>query len=124
MEQQVNITLTGEGIQHQDTITVSVAIEATVNISAKQARRKVTGWLVSEVGNMLIGSTPRLVINREYCLWRVPVMLTSSDIGHVGQVGEVDVNADTGKLVIIHQLKKDILNHVQYLTRPVLSAVA
>ncbi|MDM8520328.1 hypothetical protein QUF64_09800 [Anaerolineales bacterium HSG6] len=71
-----------------------------------------TGWLVSEVGNMLIGDTPRLIINREYCLWRVSVVLTSSEVGQVGQVGTVEVNADTGKLLIHHQLQKDIISHV------------
>lgn len=58
------ITLTGEGIQDTQELNISISIVATINVTAKTARRRVTAWLVSEVGNMLIGGTPQLVIGR------------------------------------------------------------
>ena len=59
------------------------------------ARRKVTGWLVDEIGNMTIGGTPQLIVNKQ-TLWRVPAVLTSTSKGVVSEVGTVDVDAETG----------------------------
>jgi hypothetical protein len=68
----VNITLAGEGVQGSQELNIHVSIVATVSIEAKVARRQVTAWLASEVGNMLIGGTPQLVISRDRTTWRVP----------------------------------------------------
>jgi hypothetical protein len=91
-------------------------------VDEQTARRKVTAWLVSEVGNMLVGEMPQLVIG-ERTLWRVPVMLTSSRVGSVGQVGTVDVDAVTGELVVDEQMRERILDNVKALASSALSSV-
>jgi hypothetical protein len=84
---------------------------AAIEMDAQIARRTVTGWLVSEVGNMLIGGMPELVIGKSI-VWRVPVILTSSIVGTVGQVGFVDVDCENGRLLLHDNLVKQILQNV------------
>jgi hypothetical protein len=66
---------------------------------------------------MLIGGTPQLVISHK-TVWRVPVMLTSSEVGPVGEVSAVEVDAESGELLVSDQLKAQILDNVKRLTRP------
>jgi len=108
------ITITGDGIQDTQELGIQISIVATVNIDAKTARRRVTAWLVSEVGNMLIGGTPQLVISQQ-TVWRVPAILTSSSVGTVGQVGVVDVDATSGETLVDEALRKQILENVKHL---------
>lgn len=108
------ITITGDGIQYTQELDIQISIVATVNIDAKTARRRATAWLVSEVGNMLIGGTPQLVISQQ-TVWRVPAILTSSSVGTVGQVGVVDVDATSGETLVDEELRKQILDNVEHL---------
>jgi hypothetical protein len=101
------ITLTGEGIQDTQELNISISIVATINVDAKTARRHATAWLVSKVGNMLIGGTPQLVIGKQ-SVWRVPAILTSSSVGTVGQVGAVDVDTESGKMLVSEELREQI----------------
>lgn len=108
------ITLNGKAAQEIGEMEIQIPVMITVNIDAETAQRKTTGWLISEVGNMLIAGTPQLVVaNRT--LWRIPALLTSSKIGTVGQVGTVDVDAVTGKLLVNDELIEQILNNAQEL---------
>ena len=87
-------------------------VTITVNIDPDTARREVTVWLATYVGDKLMGGTAELVIiNR--ALWRVPALLTSSKIGTVGQVGSVDVDAVTGELLVNGNLIEEILNNAK-----------
>lgn len=83
-------------------------------MDARTARRKVTGWLVSEVGNMLMGGTPQLILGTK-TVWRVPVVLTSSTVGTVGQVGYVEVDDKTGNLLVSDKEIEQILKNVEHL---------
>jgi len=97
-------------------------VTMTVNIDPNTARRKVTGWLISYVGNMIMGGTAQLVIINQ-ALWRVPALLMSSRIGVVGQVGFVDVDAVTGELLVDDNLIEEILNNVKNTTSPIYSSI-
>lgn len=105
---QATITITGDGVQKIQQLDMQISVEATVNIDATSARRHVTGWLVRDVANLLVGGTPQLIIGQQ-TLWRVPVLLTSSQVGTVGQVGMVDVDAITGEIFVSPELKKQII---------------
>ena len=111
------ITLVGEGIQDTRELDIHISIVATVNTDAQTARRRVTAWLVSEVGNMLIGGTPQLVISKQ-TIWQIPVVLTSSSVGTVGRVGVVDVDAESGKVLVSEALRRQILDNVECVTSP------
>ena len=50
------IKITGNGVREPQQRAFDIAVYATVEIDALSARRKVTGWLIDEVGNMIIGA--------------------------------------------------------------------
>jgi hypothetical protein len=110
------ITISGEGVQNLNQLNVQILVEAVVNVDARSARRQAISWLVSEVGNMLIAGDPRLVISQS-TVWRLPVLLTSSEKGIISEVGFVDVDASSGELVISDELRTQILNNVNRLIR-------
>jgi hypothetical protein len=110
------ITISGKGVQALNELNVQILVEAVVNVDGKHTRRRATAWLASDVGNMLIAGDPRLVISR-ITVWRLPVLLTSSEKGIVGEVGFVDVDASSGELVFSDDLHTQILNNVNRLIR-------
>ncbi|MEM7033337.1 MAG: hypothetical protein AAF629_27535 [Chloroflexota bacterium] len=61
------------------------------------AQQKVSRLLLEKVGNLLYGEKARLVVN-DHLLWRVPVWLGLPDYGPVGQVGHLDVDAQSGQI--------------------------
>jgi hypothetical protein len=69
--ENLTITLSGEGLQDTQALNIQVSVAAEINTSAKTAQHKATTWLISEVGNMLIGGTPQLIIS-VYVLHRRP----------------------------------------------------
>jgi len=70
----------------------------TINISATKARRKVSNWLAQDVTMTLMGQEPTLVIGKRV-VWRVPVVFTATHVGVVGQVGEIDVDVESGEMI-------------------------
>jgi hypothetical protein len=116
------ITLSGEGVKELNQLNVQIPVEATVDVDAKSARWRVTAWLASEVGNMLIAGDPRLVISQN-TVWRLPALLTSSEQGIVGEVGFVDVDAAIGELMAGNELRTQILDNVNGLIRTTLSPI-
>lgn len=68
-----------------------------VRVTGEDARRKVNRWVLDSVSYMMRAETPTLVID-ERAVWRVPVALTASHAGRVGVVGEIDVDASTGRM--------------------------
>jgi hypothetical protein len=118
--EHLNLTLAGAGLEEMRELNIQISLVATLNVDAKTARRHVTAWLVSEVGNMLIGGSPRLVIGQRV-VWQVPVILTSSDSGTAGQVGTVDVDAESGEVLVSDELRERILNNVSHTASPPLA---
>ena len=94
--------------QADDQVHIDIRIQADLNVSAYVARRQVTGYLVDNVSDHLSGETPDLVVDGERLLWRVPVVLYLTSRGKVGQVGTIDVDAQTGQLQTTPSLIEDI----------------
>jgi hypothetical protein len=101
------IVVDGPGLTGGGRLDVTITVHATIAVDAASARRKATGWLVSEVGNLLIGGDPALVI-ADRTAWRVPVLLTSPERGVVGQIGAVDVDATTGEVLSDDKLIQEL----------------
>ena len=93
---------------HQIPFVVSTAAqEWTINTDAYHARRKVSNWLARDVAMLLMGHTVTLVLaERPY--WRVSVVLTSRN-GIRGEVGTVNVDADTGEMMLTPELADTLL---------------
>jgi hypothetical protein len=80
-----------------------------VAVDARTARCKVSAWLVRDVGNLLMGGEPEYVPG-EHPVWRVPVLVTH---GRQGCATFVDVDAQTGDLLITQDTPQQVLTDVQ-----------
>lgn len=115
------IILSGRGIAKNQLPSIHLTVKATVEVDEQSARRCVTIWLASEVGNMLVGGTPQLIIDPQgshQTIWRVPVHLTSSKSGMLDQVGTVDVDGISGELLDTKATQDAILNNVNDVIHP------
>jgi hypothetical protein len=84
--------------------------EPIVNITPFTARQKASGYVGGEISHLLIGEEPALVFSRGRVVWRVPIQLTYPQRGKLGLVGQLDVDARTGRLLIHDLLKEEIIS--------------
>ena len=76
-------------------LTIEQSFE--IRVTAEEARHQVDTWLFDQVSYMMTADAPMLVLGARI-VWRVPVLLTASHIGLVGQVGTVDIDIQTGQI--------------------------
>ncbi len=114
MSTSTSITLAGPRLSVGKRLDVTISISATIEIDALTAQRQVNAWLVSEVGDLLLGDTPALVIGQQ-TVWRVPVLLTSPSRGVLGQIGVVDVDAASGQVLADPLLAQELESHARQL---------
>jgi hypothetical protein len=88
-------------------VKIEFSLTAQVNITDFTAQRKVSKLLLDDVGNLLYGERPSLVVGRRL-LWRVPVWLALPTTGPLGQVGALDVDAQTGEILFTQQILDEI----------------
>lgn len=96
-------------------VDISVHVSATLNVTQVAARRKVNVFLLNQVGTGLGGDTPTLVVQNDRLCWRVPVILALPPKGRLGQVGQIDVDAQTGEILADEKLIRDIADHAERL---------
>lgn len=80
-------------------IEIAISMAADVNISAKAARQKVNDFVLSEISYMMHAGEPELVVS-ERIVWRVPVVLSLTSHGDVGEVGAITVDVESGQMAI------------------------
>jgi len=80
-------------------LQIDIRLSATVNVTAFTARQKVTGYVADELSTSTHGGQPSLHVG-ERLAWRVPVILSLPPRGDLGEVGHIDVDLDTGELLI------------------------
>ena len=78
-------------------LQVSVHVQAEVT-APEVARRQANVWLLEQVGNLLRAENPELILG-EQLVWRVDVVLTRPDVGAVGRIGRLELDAVTGKVL-------------------------
>ena len=86
-------------IPQQGLVELKLDRSFQIDVTIEHAQRKVNRWLLLEVGNMLISSKPTLVIG-DSVVWRVPILLTATHVGTVGTVGEIDVDVQSGAILL------------------------
>ncbi|MGD9099816.1 MAG: hypothetical protein PVF45_04995 [Anaerolineae bacterium] len=96
-------------------IHLSFHVIATLNVTAEEARRQVNRQVVTELGTGLIARDPELVFIGEQIAWRVPIVLSLPDLGDLGQVGAVDVDARSGDLLLDPHVQEGIIQHARRL---------
>ena len=101
-------------------MNILVSVSATVNVTDVTAQRKVSK-LLDLVGTQLYGERPGLVAGCRL-LWRVPVWLGLPSRGPVGQIGMIDVDAQSGEILYTQQLLDEIAERGDALARRTLSA--
>ncbi len=96
-------------------LQVDVHLSAELNVTAAIARRKVNAFLATHVGNLLLAGEPALVLT-ERIVWRVPVDLTSPPTGRLGHLGDVDVDTESGDLLLDEARITALLDRAHHLT--------
>jgi len=96
-------------------VDVTIRVSAKLNVTQVAARRKINVFVLDEIGTGLGGDTPTLVVQNDRLCWRVPIMLALVPHGHVGQVGQIDVDAQTGEILADDELVQTIADHAQRL---------
>ena len=112
MSVQLDLTTLPQAAQ----LEVNIHLTAPVRVTAFQARQRVSRLVISEVGNLLYGGEPTLVVAERIC-WRVPVLLAYPDQGPIGQVGELDVNVETGAVLVSAQQLKTLSDYALFLAQ-------
>ena len=85
-----------------------------IRVTAEEARRQVKRWLLNEVSYMFTAKFPTLLV-AERIVWRVSVIFTAAHIGHVGMVGEIDVDVETGAMNNTPMCKETLLTQARKL---------
>ncbi len=94
--------VTLESIPKTGHLEVDIKVRADVNISAFTARQKINNFVLNEISYMMHAGEPSLVVaDRIY--WRVPVILSLTSHGDVGEVGQLDVDVETGQIQVTSQ---------------------
>jgi len=96
-------------------VSINIQITTTVNISAPAARQRINRLVLEEVGTGLGSEEPALVVEQNKVLWRVPVVLSLPKLGRLGQVGSIDVDAQTGESLVDSKQLKDISDYADRL---------
>ena len=109
----MNIQLEGMSLPGSGRVEVDIRVSADLHITATTARRRVSRMVISEIGNLLHGGEPSLVMG-ERIRWRVPIILAYPDIGPVGQVGALDVDVETGEVLASPEQLAEIRAYAQY----------
>lgn len=88
-------------------LEIDIRVSADLNLSAFAARQKVNGFILSDISYMMHAGEPTLVVS-DSIYWRVPVVLSLTSHGDVGDVGMIDVNAETGQMLISPNLVAEV----------------
>ena len=94
-------------LPEQAEVKIELSVTSKIAVTATTAQRKVSKLLLDQVGNLLYGEQPNLVAGKRL-LWRVPVYLGLPTVGCVGQVGAIDVDAQTGEMLFTQLILNEI----------------
>lgn len=96
-----------ESLPQTGHLEVDIKVQADVNISAYAAKQKVNSFVLSDISYMMHAGPPILVMAERIC-WRVPVILSLTSQGDIGEVGTIDVDIETGQMHITPKLITEI----------------
>lgn len=100
-------------LQEHQTVRLQI-VPPRVHVTAATARRKVNRFVLDEISYLMGGEQPTLVETDRF-VWRVPVVLTYPDQGVVGQAGSIDVDAESGELLLTPEIIEEIQRNARVL---------
>jgi hypothetical protein len=104
-------------------LEVDIKVTADVNVTAFAARQKVNDFILSDISYMMVAGEAQLVLIDRIC-WRVPVFLSLTSQGLVGEAGAIDVDVETGQLFVTPQLIAEIQSRAENLAQRAASSPA
>lgn len=96
-------------------VDITIHVSSTLNVTAFMARQKVAGLALSEIGTGIGAGEPELIVSRSRLIWRVPLFLALPELGHLGDIGSIDVDAQTGEVLADHTALDTLIHHAQQL---------
>lgn len=113
----MTIALT-EPIQDDDTLQLDIHISTTLGISASEAKRKLARYLMDNVSMFLTPQRPLLIVtNANVITWRFAILFAMGPQGILGQVGEIDVDAHSGEILLTSASQKEIETNAKRLAK-------
>lgn len=97
-------------------VEIHVHITAQLNITPFVAQQKVGGLLLSQVGTGILTDEPALIATKQRLVWRVPVFLALPGLGRLGDLGHIDVDAQTGQVLADQNLLEKLIENAKRLT--------
>jgi hypothetical protein len=90
--------VTIEPQQPNSPVHLHVEFVTTLNVSGTDARKRANRVILNQMTTGLASRAPELAISAasSEINWRVPIVLSLPNLGDVGQVGSISVNAKTG----------------------------
>ena len=94
----MTIILEKYSVPEKGQLNLAVNISAEIKVSAAEARRKVNGYVISHVSNLMLGDPTVELVIRDRVYWRVVVNHTLPGFGSIGKVGAIEVDVETGEI--------------------------
>ena len=88
-----------EQIPETGRIQLTIQITSRFNYSTQSAQRLARRFVADEISYLLRVGEPTLVAGERIC-WRMPIELALPSHGPVGQVGAVDVDVESGRILL------------------------
>ncbi len=104
----MNVEMAEIALPAEAQLKIELSLTAQVKITHVTAQRQVSKLLLDQAGNLLYGERPSLVVGQQL-VWRVPVWLALPTTGPLGQVGALDVDAQTGEILFAQQILDEIV---------------
>ena len=111
----ITVTLNSQTITSPTPFHFNLHVAATLQIDATAARRLVTRQVIAKLSTGLAACEPELAIRGEQLIWRVPISLSLPEMGELGQVGDIEVDAQTGEILSGAAEREQILQHAHRL---------
>ena len=110
-----------ESLPQTGRLEVDIKVKADISISDYAAKQKVNGFVLSDISYMTHAGDPTLVL-AERIYWRVPVILSLTSRGDVGEAGAIDVDVETGQMHVTPRLIAEISARAEALALSAASA--
>lgn len=101
----------------EDNLQLEIQLSLTLGVTAKQAKRRLSRFLLDEVSLFVGPEEPILVVDGTTVFWRFPLQLTMAKCGRLGPVGSIDVDAESGELQITDEQLMEIKRNARLLAR-------
>lgn len=104
----MSVIIESVSLPEKGPFTAEIKVNADIQVAADDARRQVGIYVGNHIADLLSGEMPTLVVRDNGAVWRVPVVLSSRSLGRIGVVGTIDVNVESGELIINDTIREEI----------------